>query len=38
MRCVVLATAFLIMLIAVAHPGEAGQITYAIQSYPADQI
>jgi PEP-CTERM motif len=37
MRCVVFATVFPIMLIAFAHPGEAGPITYTIQNYPADQ-
>jgi hypothetical protein len=31
------ATVFPILLMAVSRPGEAGQITYAIQNYPADQ-
>jgi hypothetical protein len=37
MRRVVFATVFPILLIAVAHPGEASPITYTIQNYPADQ-
>ena len=37
MRRLVFATVFPIMLIAAAHPGEAGPITYTIQNYPADQ-